>query len=269
MKPSRRGYWAATRLGLVVLACAAVVVLVVLWPFYIGAIAQRKVDWTTPANMGEAYGGASALLSGLAFCGIAISLFVQWRQTQVSLIYSARQRHFELVRLALTDPRYLSVTDIYVEGDDTAPLKAYGSLVLNHWALLWDLGLMDEAAIRRDAAKLFQNPMMYKWWATTGGQWQTGRSSRRNRFMRLLNDEYRLASANPDRAVNVTTLIDEEARNVPRHLLYVVAGTVLGLAIAGVASRVVSRRRQRKGLNHAGGNTERTENRVEPVGTSS
>jgi len=148
---------------------------------------SQRTDWDELSQVGEAYGGASALLSGIALSGIAVSLLLQWRQLRSSLLYSIKQRHFELVKLTLDDPRFLYVDGTEVAADPEARLKVYGNLLVNHWALTWDLGFMDEAALRENARRFFRSATARAWWTTWGRSYLGVRH--RRRFVEALTDE--------------------------------------------------------------------------------
>jgi hypothetical protein len=68
------------------------------------AASRTGLDWNRLSDIGQAFGGVSAVLSALAFCAIAASLLLQWRQLRMTTVIAARERHFDLVRLAVDDP---------------------------------------------------------------------------------------------------------------------------------------------------------------------
>ena len=73
-----------------ILLMAALVVLVLMSPFAVRWIASSGRDWGLLSSVGETYGFAAALLAGLAFVAIAISLYYQARQTTVAQLQAAR-----------------------------------------------------------------------------------------------------------------------------------------------------------------------------------
>jgi hypothetical protein len=93
---TRRG---SARNAILLLFAAVAVVSTVASPIAMQWLAGRSVDWARLSNVGQAYGGVSAVLSALAFCGIAVSLAFQWQQVRISQVVASRERHFELVRL--------------------------------------------------------------------------------------------------------------------------------------------------------------------------
>src|SRR4051794_23078917 len=98
------------------------------------AAARSTLDRGRLSDVGQAYGGVSAVLSALAFCAIAASLLLQFQQTRSASIAAARERHFELVRLAIDDPDLLFLAERRRLGDD-ARLVARSNLWVAHWLM--------------------------------------------------------------------------------------------------------------------------------------
>ncbi len=61
-------------------AFTCVVAAVLALPPLIMAASGRRLSWTDMADIGDAYGGASALLSAVALCAVGASLAYQQRQ---------------------------------------------------------------------------------------------------------------------------------------------------------------------------------------------
>jgi hypothetical protein len=144
--------------------------------------------------MGQAYGGVSAVLSALAFCGIAGSLLLQWRQTRISQIVVARERHFELVKLALDRPEFI-FAQMGIENPADWPLALYFNLWITHWKMLRELGLMGEEGLRQNARELFGNTVALEWWAKVGPNWATGGTKGDKLFARIVTEENERVSA--------------------------------------------------------------------------
>lgn len=177
----------------VVIASVMVIVFVLILPVPMTGLAYLPLNWPKAAQVGEAYGGASAVISGLAFFGIAVSLLLQWRQLRSSLLFAIKQRHFELVRLTLDNPRYLFVDGQQVTQDPDATLKVFGNLVVNHWALAWDLGFMSESALRDSAKRLFEAAIARDWWLAWGKSYLLAEG--REEFFRIMSQECEVAQS--------------------------------------------------------------------------
>lgn len=161
--------------------------LVTVSPAVMIELGRAPVDWARLADIGQAYGGSSAILSGLALCGIAASLILQWRQTRLAQLYSLRQRHFELIKLALDDSVLLYVEGPEATADPFARMKVYANMTVSHWALCWDLGAMTADVISTSAARLFHSEIARDWWMT---YWDTyAKSPNRWEFVEIVSTE--------------------------------------------------------------------------------
>jgi hypothetical protein len=249
--PGLRSPWRT--IVLAVLVSVAFLAGVVASPLAMKWLTGTRLKWAELSDVGQAYGGVSAVLSGLAFCGVAASLLMQRRQARLAQIYSIRQRHFELVKLALDDPQYLFVDGPNEADDPNARLKVYANLLVGHWAMMWDLDAITADLVRAGAARLFATALARQWWTEWGASFLS--SKHRVRFVDLMTSECdratRLAPAarpavplpNPPVAPAQTTAADapHAARWFPPSpLLW------LGMA-AGVVTYHVLRRRSPRG----------------------
>src|SRR4051812_3253478 len=69
-----------------------VVVVVLLSPLMMIRLSDSGLPWRQLADVGQAYGGASALLSAAALCGVGASLLFQRRQMRQELADIDRQQ---------------------------------------------------------------------------------------------------------------------------------------------------------------------------------
>jgi hypothetical protein len=216
-----------------------VIIGVALSPLGMTWLGNQSINWALLSDVGQAYGGASALLSGLAFCGIAVSLLLQWRQFRSSLLYSVKQRHFELVKLALENPEFL-----YVDGDDVARdpdvrLKVYGNLLVNHWAMTWDMGFTTEPSLRQSGRRLFLSALARDWWTNWGNSY-LGAAGRR-RFVQIL-DEEASAAGRDDSVVTAVSASAPPIRERDTTLIALTAGMVaVGVVGATAVASLVRR----------------------------
>lgn len=182
--------WGALRASFAVLAIVAVVAAIVVSPLLFRALARYATGWTDMANVGDAYGGVAAVLSGLALGGVALSLLLQWRQTTADRTLAVRQLHFELVKLALERPLLLGMPLKSQAESDIAMLETHANLWVAHWAMLWDLRHCDEVGLRHLATHFFGNhPVAREWWLVNGPKWSTRWNKHRRRFHEILNEE--------------------------------------------------------------------------------
>jgi hypothetical protein len=167
---------------------AVVAALIALSPLALRQAANSRSDWAELSTVGQVYQGATALLTGVAFAGVATSLLLQWHQTRVSQLVATRERHFELIKLALDDPRYFTVL-----GGELDPLEVYAHLMVSHWKLAWDLGELDDTALRGHAGELFGSPVSRKWWNTVRPYWASNDRRRSRTFVRIMNEAFEKA----------------------------------------------------------------------------
>ncbi|WP_432050490.1 DUF6082 family protein [Verrucosispora sp. NA02020] len=105
-------------------------------------LVDLPVQWSHLSDMGQAYGGTSAVLSGLALASVSASLLMQSSLNRISQLHSIRQRQFDIVKLALDNPRYLYVDGSAAISDPGNHLKVYANLFVSHWAMVWDLAAL-------------------------------------------------------------------------------------------------------------------------------
>lgn len=240
-----RAAWYRTSVGL--LLTFAAVTIAALSPLAMVWVADLPVQWAPLAEVGQAYGGASALLSALALSGIAISILIQRHQNRISQLYSLRQRQFEIVKLALESPEYLYVDGPLVVADKTARLKVYANLLVGHWAMVWDLGEMGDDWLRLSAGRLFDAELAREWWMDWGSSYLGPR--RRRKFVEILTQECEQASrrARPvlvDQASEIETKAEAETfqrRTTDGAASVFATGVVVGVLFC-LAKHLVRRR---------------------------
>jgi hypothetical protein len=165
-------------------------VAILAFPFYLPAAAGQ--DWQTLSNVGQAYGVMSAVLSGLALCGVVASVTLQWRQAVWARTTSARERHFELMKLMLEDPG-LSHELRPGESGQEHRRKLVNNLWASHWLLLYEVGELDPEMLRSVFDDLFLDPAARDWWRVNGTNWTSRRSRRRDEFLEIAWNSFREA----------------------------------------------------------------------------
>ncbi|MCZ7436743.1 DUF6082 family protein [Micromonospora sp. WMMC241] len=175
------------RKTLISLAAIAAMGLVALSPVAMTWMTDLSAQWGDLSNIGQAYGGTSAILSGLALIGVSISLLIQNNLNRISQVHLIRQRQFDIVKLALENPQFLYVDGSAATSDPDAALKVYANLFVGHWAMVWDLGEMKEDTLHVVARRLFESGTAREWWDTNGGSYLSSR--RRRRFWAILSEE--------------------------------------------------------------------------------
>src|SRR3954452_12211850 len=71
------------------------------------------ISWSELSDVGQAYGGLAAILATLSLGAVAISVFLQARETRTAQEHGARLLHLELVRMSLDDPTLLRKSGVW------------------------------------------------------------------------------------------------------------------------------------------------------------
>lgn len=196
----------------------------------------KGVDWPELSNIGQTYGAASAILSGMALVGITLSLIVQARQARAERIRITRERHTELLRLVLEAP------DIYGPAIGFKPQFTvedqriiFCTMWVNYARMGFQMGVLTEEVLHDDIfGPAFINKPMREWWLAVRKYWSGNlvQGSKERKFVQIIDEEYRKAvAAGPAIAFNVEDpQPDTETTMTAKHCdLWV--GTALGVAI--------------------------------------
>jgi hypothetical protein len=210
---------------------AALAALAVLAPVLTLATIPERISWQRLSDVGQAFGAMSAVVSAIALVGIVTSLVIQQKQNRVMEEQTVRQRHFELVRLTMDDPKFLDVWGARPDVDYDPALLGFATLVVSHWLMLWRIGNIDEVALRRNAAAYFAGSIGRDHWQRSGPGWSTP-DRLAERFVAIMDEEYRQAiSADPPLGIPPPP---GRGREPPRNDWPVIVG--LALAVAAVAA---------------------------------
>lgn len=178
---------------------AGLLLLILISPLLLRILSYRRgVNWSQLSNIGQTYGAASAILSGVALIGVSLSLLVQARQARAERIRVVRERHMEILRIALEDP------DVYarVMGMDTESfgesIRGYifATMLVNYGRMGYQMGVLTESSVRADFFKgLFQSELGRAWWARYRRLWIDNPvpERRARQFVRIADDEYNKA----------------------------------------------------------------------------
>lgn len=233
--------WGALRALLVAVAITAAVAAIVVSPLLFRALASYATGWTEMANVGDAYGGVGAVLSGLALGGVVLSLLLQWRQNAAARTFALRQLHFELVKLSIERPLLLGPAPGSQGDSDIAILQTHANLWFGYWAMLWDLKHCDEPGLRNLSGQFFRvHPIAREWWVLNGPRWSTRWNKHRRRFHQIVTEECeresrRIVVPLPAGGPPDTTMDSRRARLPGAALvaLGVVAGGVMAAVLRG------------------------------------
>jgi hypothetical protein len=181
-------------------------------------------DYSMIADIGQAYGGASAVVACIALFVVAASIFVQYRQIKEVRRDAAADFAEELVLLAMENPKYRQcwgsrLAPVGIEED----LFYYCSKVIKNWARLWDLGVIDETRVREYLRGFFDAEIPRMFWEKHSEWHRRGRGrGRREPFRDLVNDEYlrALRTGPPSRSREFcdATVLGEDPGSSPRSM---------------------------------------------------
>jgi Family of unknown function (DUF6082) len=146
--PYRIPHFSGARTRLLATGLVVVAVLVLVSPLLMALLPTSALPWDRLANIGDAYGGVSAVLSGLALCGVGASLIFQQRQVQQELADIDRQQHMELLKLAIDNPELIQVLDADAPRRPDARAELYANLAMMYWLAIWELREIDEQELR-------------------------------------------------------------------------------------------------------------------------
>jgi hypothetical protein len=185
---SRQLPWRAVSISVT----ATILAVALLWPVLMTITVSGNINWHALSEVGQAYGAVSAVLSGLALCGVVVSLLIQRRQAQTSTQYAIRERHFDLLRLMLDQPdlMYGFAMD---PRDPAARRSVYVNLIIGHMHMTWMLGEAEEIDLRNALREMFRGSTAMDWWSRGGGEWTVDPRPRSRQFLRIIQEEYKKA----------------------------------------------------------------------------
>jgi hypothetical protein len=208
----------------------------VIWsPLLMYQLLGESMPWPRLADVGEAYGGASALLSAAALSGIGASLFLQSRQMRQELMSLDKQRHFELVKLALDNPEFFEILDGGPLDAQDGKRRVYANLALTYWLAMWELGEIGDAELRSLTSTMFNSRVSRDWWQQVNGYWITVHSRRRRQFIRIVQEQWTSATARVDPGSDASTTSPVLDRETPERTMQIPA-TLWFLAGSAVAA---------------------------------
>lgn len=183
-------------LSVATLCVFAVALSPLLFPLLEGA---NGADWSNLSNIGQAYGGVSALIATVGVFGIAASLLGQVREARRSGIRDERQLHSEILLFAIEHPEYGQCWGGYtVENDGKATsYRAFCNLVFLNYYSMYLSGQYDLDGVRRNIAHFFKGELGREYWKYSRGSWATSKEKGRRRrvFLEMVEEEFRLAEA--------------------------------------------------------------------------
>ena len=162
----------------------------------------KGINWTQLGNIGQTYGGASAILGGVALIGISASLIIQVRQDRTERVRAVRERHMELLRIVLDNPRIYApvVGPNRHRTADEIRQHLFTTMWMNYSLTGYEMGILPERTVREEIMRSsFEGKPARTWWSAAQPHWVEGGITRKERqFTRMIDEEYRKAAASGD-----------------------------------------------------------------------
>ncbi|MEV4636300.1 DUF6082 family protein [Actinoplanes sp. NPDC049548] len=224
------------RTAAVLLGVLFAAALLLSFPVLAVRLSGHRLSWDRMADVGDAYGGASALLSAAALCGVGASLAFQQRQIRQEMAMIERQQHFELVKLGLDNFDLMAAVDADLATAPHGRQQVYANLLMNYWLSMWELGEIDDCELQDLTTGMFRSEIARAWWRTRGGDGWIGTVThpRRRRFISIVSAS---CSAEETSAVQ-----PEPSPGPPKWRRYATGATSLIVVIAAIG---ISRRLHR------------------------
>jgi hypothetical protein len=196
----------------------------------------KGIDWSGLSNIGQTYGAASAILSGIALIGISLSLLVQARQARTERVRITRERHMELLRIVLDAPNvYGPVIGLSVHSTRDYQQFLFCTMWVNYVRMGFQMGVLTEEILREDIfGPAFTHEPMRKWWVAVRKYWRGDlvQGGKERKLTQIIDEEYRkAAAAGPPIMLNTKNARADIRTTLSPQRLNVLAGTALGIAL--------------------------------------
>lgn len=196
----------------------------------------KGIDWNELSNIGQTYGAASAILSGIALLGITLSLFVQARQARTERIRITRERHTELLRLVLEAPDvYGPVIGFKPQSTIADRRLLFCTMWVNYARIGFQMGVLTEETLHDDIfGPAFTNDPMRKWWVAVRKYWSGNliQGNKDRRFVRIIDEEYHKAlTTGPAATLDIKNTQPDAPTRAHQKKGDMLAGAALGVAI--------------------------------------
>ncbi|MEV6637332.1 DUF6082 family protein [Actinoplanes sp. NPDC051470] len=144
------------------------------------------LDWKTLADIGQTYGGASALISAVALSGVAASIAYQVRAVRQQRHQAVRDQQRELLLLLASDPEtYAHAFTRERAAMHPSELRrdVYAQMWLQSFSFAYETGHFTESDIRSpEGESLFSTEALRSHWAGHRDGWMSSPNSKARRF---------------------------------------------------------------------------------------
>jgi Family of unknown function (DUF6082) len=231
------------RIAALVIIVVVVIIVIALAPLGMAALAKGRENWPLLANVGQAYGGISALISAIALVGVIGALLIQTNQHRLDRLTAIRGRQAQIYSVARENPKlYYPVLGMDFQDEGSMRRRMFRLEALQYFATGFETGLLTKEILRRDAfAGFFRYEENRQFWEMASSDWLVATPGRKRRkFVKIVNKE--LAHAKSIGPGLPLPQLPDDSRNIApdRRLdwrLSIFAGVTAGIGIGFLLSR--------------------------------
>jgi hypothetical protein len=172
---------------------------VLLSPILLGFIdGLTSRDWSRLSDIGQAYGAASAILSGLALIGVALSTWVQAREGRAMRVQMIRSHQFELNRYLMDTADFQAPGWTWLPAEQEARRRTLFTVAtFQYFKTGYVADVFSEVSVRSELAReVFSTEFGRAYWEMARPKWvaDAASGSRRDKeFIRVIEEEYKAA----------------------------------------------------------------------------
>jgi hypothetical protein len=146
--------------------------LILISPMGLRLISTAKgINWARLSSIGQTYGAISAVISGVALAGIAVSLFLQARELDLTREQMFRTYHLDLVRFSIENPSFISSWGyVPTEGSSLDDVRrvGYTNMIVSFWSTSYVTRRLDESELQLNFAQMFKGEVGRNYWKARG-----------------------------------------------------------------------------------------------------
>lgn len=211
-------------------------------------------NWSTLSDVGQAYGGVSAILTALALIGVAASLLVQRQQADIARTQAIRAFQLQMLTLCLERPdTYYPLMGHEVTGTtEEARQQIFATYFLNYVHAGYSIDFFDEQSLMGDVfPRFFKFDTGRAYWESMRPIWVARYFTKKSRkYVGMLDASYERAvlAGPPILATSSSTPAGYEDRSKAREqaalgLLIIGGGLIAGTTFGAWRGRRLSQRR--------------------------
>lgn len=185
------------KIALIAIIVIAVVIGILFAPVGLELLGKENRNWTLLGNVGQAYGGISAVISALALIGVIGTLLIQAHQHTLDRMTAVRGRQAQIYSVIREDPLLYGQVLGYSGEESAVRRRTFRIELLQYYSMGFETGLLTGAVLRSDVfAGFFRYEENRQFWEMVNSEWLTATSGRKRRkFVRIANEELAYAKS--------------------------------------------------------------------------